>query len=174
MSRQRLFVIILIGLVLLAGGSSIRASQASVASAASAPPVAFSHQAHAQAGVQCLYCHSSATRSDVAGIPSIQECMGCHQTIAADQAPIQALADYWKRQEPIRWPAVNHLPDLVYFSHQPHLGAGLNCETCHGNVAGMTLARATTNMDMGWCLDCHLKQPQDKAARLTDCLLCHK
>jgi hypothetical protein len=38
----------------------------------------------------------------------------------------------------------------------------------------MTVARLTVNMDMGWCLDCHLEQPEEKIARLADCLACHK
>jgi hypothetical protein len=29
-------------------------------------------------------------------------------------------------------------------------------------------------MDMGWCLDCHLKQTENKVAHLADCLTCHK
>jgi hypothetical protein len=29
-------------------------------------------------------------------------------------------------------------------------------------------------MDMGWCLDCHVNQPEEKVARLADCLACHK
>jgi hypothetical protein len=66
------------------------------------------------------------------------------------------------------------MPDHVYFSHQPHLLAGLNCETCHGDVGQMDGAHLTINMDMGWCLDCHLEQPEDQVARLADCLACHK
>jgi hypothetical protein len=29
-------------------------------------------------------------------------------------------------------------------------------------------------MDMGWCLRCHLEQPQEKVARLADCIACHQ
>jgi hypothetical protein len=84
------------------------------------------------------------------------------------------VAGYWERGEPIPWVRVNAQPDFVFFSHQPHLGAGLNCETCHGDVGSMTVARPAVKMDMGWCLDCHLKQPEAKVARLADCLTCHK
>lgn len=137
-------------------------------------PIAYSHQTHVEAGVPCLFCHSSALRSDIAGIPSVQKCMGCHAIIAADSKEIQALAGYWERGEPIPWKRVNQQPDFVYFSHQAHLGSGINCETCHGDVGHMTVARPVVKMDMGWCLDCHLKQPQPEAARLSDCLACHK
>ncbi|HET7011072.1 MAG TPA: cytochrome c3 family protein, partial [Anaerolineales bacterium] len=109
-----------------------------------------------------------------AGIPSVDKCMGCHSVIAADRPTIQAVADYAERGETIPWVRVNDQPEFVFFSHPPHLGAGLSCETCHGNVRGMDVARPVNRMDMGWCLDCHLAQPEDKVARLTDCLACHK
>jgi len=142
--------------------------------AAPEQPIAYSHRAHVEAGVQCLFCHPSALRSPMAGIPSVQKCMGCHAVIEADNPAIQEVAGYWERGEPIPWVRVNAQPDFVFFSHQPHLGAGLNCETCHGDVGSMTVARPAVKMDMGWCLDCHLKQPEAKVARLADCLTCHK
>jgi c(7)-type cytochrome triheme protein len=100
--------------------------------------------------------------------------MGCHTIIATDDAEVQALASYWKRGEPIPWNRVNQQPDFVYFSHQAHLGASINCETCHGDVGHMTVDRPVVKMDMGWCLNCHLKQPEEKVARLSDCLTCHQ
>ncbi len=142
--------------------------------AAPEQPLAYSHQTHVEAGVQCLFCHSSALRLDIAGIPSVQKCMGCHTTVATDSEAVQALSGYWERGEPIPWIRVNQQPEFVYFSHQAHLGAGVNCETCHGDVGRMTVTRSAVKMDMGWCLDCHLKAPEDKIARLADCLTCHK
>jgi hypothetical protein len=29
-------------------------------------------------------------------------------------------------------------------------------------------------MHMGWCLECHFQQPEEKVTRLADCLTCHK
>jgi hypothetical protein len=142
--------------------------------AAPEQPIAFSHRSHVDAGMQCLYCHTSALRSDTAGIPSVQKCMGCHTMIATDKPAVQDLAGYWERNEPIPWNRVNAQPDFVYFSHQAHLVTVPNCETCHGDVGRMTVARSVVKMDMGWCLDCHWKQPEEKVARLADCLACHK
>ena len=166
--------IILAGLLIigaLAGG--VLLSRAQVL-AAPEQPIPYSHRAHIEAGMQCLFCHPNALRSDLAGIPSVQTCMGCHRVIKTDSPAIQPLTGYLERGEPIAWQPVNRQPDFVYFSHQPHLGAGLNCETCHGDVGRMTVARPVVKMDMGWCLDCHLGQPDEKVARLTDCLACHK
>src|SRR3990172_6269840 len=164
-------VSLLLIVVMVAGGILFTRAQIL---AAPEQPVAYSHQTHVQAGVQCLFCHSGALRSSAAGIPSVQKCMGCHAVIQTDDPVIQEVVRYWERGEPIPWVRVNVQPDFVFFSHQPHLGASLNCETCHGDVGNMTVARPAVKMDMGWCLDCHLKQPEAKVARLVDCLTCHK
>jgi hypothetical protein len=137
-------------------------------------PIAYSHQTHVEAGIQCLYCHAQATRSIIAGIPSVERCMGCHQVIATEDETVQQLASYWEKGEAIPWARVNYQPDFVYFSHRPHLGAGVNCETCHGDVGSMDVARPTQSMDMGWCLGCHTDQDPDHVARLLDCIVCHK
>lgn len=142
--------------------------------AAPEQPIAFNHQTHAEAGLQCLFCHTSALRSDIAGIPSMQKCMGCHTIIATDKPAVQVLSGYWERSEPIPWARITKQPDFVFFSHQAHLRSGENCETCHGDVGRMTVTHPVLKMDMGWCLDCHLKQDESKVARLTDCLTCHK
>lgn len=142
--------------------------------AAPKQPVAYSHKVHIDAGLQCLFCHTSALRSDMAGIPSMQKCMGCHTTIAVDNSDVKELAGYWERGEPIPWIRVARQPDFVYFSHQAHLKAGENCETCHGDVGQMTVTQSVVKMDMGWCLNCHSKQSEGKVARLADCLTCHK
>lgn len=137
-------------------------------------PLNYSHRTHVQAGIGCIFCHPSAQRSPVAGVPSLQKCMGCHQFIVSDDPAVQELQDFWKRGEPISWLRVNNQPDFVYFSHQPHLGVGLNCENCHGNVGQMDKTRPAFIMDMGWCLNCHLDQSEEKVGRLTDCIACHK
>ena len=170
MTRWLLFIPLLI-VAGIAGGVLFTRAQVL---AAPEQPIAYSHRAHVEAGVQCLFCHPSALRSPMAGIPSVQKCMGCHAVIEADNPAIQEVAGYWERGEPIPWVRVNAQPDFVFFSHQPHLGAGLNCETCHGDVGSMTVAQPAVKMDMGWCLACHLKQPEAKVARLADCLTCHK
>jgi len=170
MSRRLLLLLLIVAAAAVAGAALTRAR----ALATPAQPVAYSHRVHVEAGVQCLFCHADALRSDNASIPSVQKCMGCHAIIAPDSAVVQQVAGYWERAEPIPWVRVNQQPDFVYFSHQPHLGAGLNCEGCHGDVGRMQAARPVVKMDMGWCLACHLEQAPQKVARLVDCLACHK
>ncbi|MBE0410593.1 MAG: cytochrome c3 family protein [Anaerolineales bacterium] len=172
MNRSRLLVSLFILIIVIISGGVIL-SRAQVL-AKPEQPIAFNHQTHVEVGVQCLFCHTSALRSPIAGIPSVQTCMGCHEQIATDNPVVQQVAGYWERQEPIPWVRVNSQPDFVYFDHKPHIGAGLNCESCHGNVSTMDVVRPVVKMDMGWCLNCHLEQPQERIARLTDCLTCHK
>jgi c(7)-type cytochrome triheme protein len=163
--------------LLMAGGALVflRANQAQAAQTAptAQPPVVFSHKTMVGIGINCVFCHSGAMKSPVAGVPSVQKCMGCHAVIAADKPEIQKLAAYWQRHEPIPWPRVNTLPRFVYFSHQVHVTAGgVNCERCHGDVSQMALAQPVVKMNMGWCLDCHNQQPN--ADQLKDCSVCHK
>ncbi len=146
----------------------------STAQAAPQQPIAFNHEVMVQAGVPCLFCHTGATRSPVAGIPSVQKCMGCHQTIATTAPEIQKLTnDYWARQVPIEWVRVNQLPRFVYFSHEVHVvNAGLNCERCHGDVGHMTVTQPAVNFTMGFCLSCH--EQQKNAPQLMECITCHQ
>lgn len=169
---RRSLTVAVLGVVLVLIAAILFSRQ--VVFAAPEQPLPFSHSRHTAAGVQCLFCHSSAARSDVAGIPSVARCMGCHETIAVERPPIQQLAGYWERQEPIPWEPVTAHWDFVFFSHMAHLQAAVSCESCHGPVGSMVRTHAVEDMDMGFCLDCHLKQPEQKVARLADCLACHK
>jgi hypothetical protein len=137
-------------------------------------PIDFSHKKHDESGVQCLFCHPNVTRSDLAGIPSVERCVGCHRVIATESEEIQKVLGYWERQEPIPWEQVVEMADHVFFSHSPHYNGGVSCETCHGAVGAMEVTHAAKNMDMGWCLECHLDQPKENIVWLSDCLLCHE
>ncbi len=145
-----------------------------IASAQDDPPIPYKHQTHVEAGIQCLYCHSNAQRSPIASIPSVEKCMGCHQAIDTDDPGVQLLHQYWESGDPVVWERVNDQPDFVYFSHQPHVNAGFNCESCHGDVGQMGLAEPVMEMDMGWCLDCHEHEAPDDVEHLWDCVVCHK
>ncbi len=47
-------------------------------------PIAFSHRVHAdELQIDCQYCHSNATESRHAGIPSGDVCMRCHKFVTA-------------------------------------------------------------------------------------------
>ncbi len=169
--RRLAWVIGAVVIVLILGGAFLLF--ASGTQAAPQQPIAFNHEIMVQAGVPCLFCHTDAMRSPDAGMPSVEKCMGCHQTIVTNAPEIQKLAGYWQRGQPIEWVRINQLPRFVYFSHEVHVvGAGLNCERCHGDVGHMTETYAPIKMTMGFCLSCHEQQPN--ASQLMDCVTCHK
>ncbi|NQV46255.1 MAG: cytochrome c3 family protein [Rhodospirillaceae bacterium] len=146
-------------------------------------PIEFPHNVHADTNkINCLYCHTYARRSDVAGIPPTSKCMGCHSVIATDQPRIQKLAEYWEKGESPPWKKVHDLPDYVRFTHERHLKKFLFdnpdmgvervdevCALCHGDVKKMTVAKKQKSLTMGFCTRCH--EANDGPF---DCQKCHK
>ncbi len=141
-----------------------------------AQPIAYSHKLHAgDLQIQCVYCHSGAERGKVAGIPSANVCMNCHEYVrkgpetgTAEIAKIYKALDYdpatgiyGPNQKPIEWVRVHNLPDLAYFNHAQHVTVGkIACQTCHGQVQeNMTVASQFAPLTMVWCLDCHKTTP---------------
>ncbi len=134
-------------------------------------PIAFSHKAHVEkAGMQCVDCHTGAVARDAAGIPSIRKCMLCHQFIATDLPAVVRLTAYWDRKREVPWSRVYGFEPAaaVQFRHAPHARAGVECSTCHGDVASMTVAERAVSHTMGTCVSCHRENRADD-----DCLACH-
>lgn len=133
------------------------------------PIAEFSHALHAgQNKIPCQYCHSGARRSAVAGIPPMNTCMGCHKLVATDKDPIKFLKEKYDAKDPIRWTKVHDMPDFVRFTHQPHVLAGVECATCHGDMTKQTTAVQVAPLQMGWCVDCHMNNNAS-----ISCQTCH-
>jgi hypothetical protein len=139
-------------------------------------PVSFSHKTHAQDfAIACRFCHYYANRSTMAGIPSLSDCLSCHQLVKGSdetqQAEIAKLDHFWLLKQALAWNKVNDLPDFVFFSHQSHTQLGFACERCHGEVASLDatiVAGKIDNLTMGWCLACHVEKHQlDKNGRVS-------
>ncbi|MBI5625591.1 MAG: cytochrome c3 family protein [Nitrosomonadales bacterium] len=118
--------------------------------------------------IDCMNCHTYARRSAVAGIPPLQKCIGCHQSIESvrNKPRIQELFKYWEAKKPVPWKKVNDLPDFVRFNHERHIKRFIEqqnrptqeaCGYCHGDVKQMTVARRSKPLSMGWCASCHQK-----------------
>lgn len=126
-------------------------------------PIKFSHKVHAgQNKIDCKYCHSTATYSKSAGIPSANLCMNCHKVVIAGSRSGKFEINKIYRAEasgkPIEWIRIHKLPDHVFFSHAQHVGAGkVECQTCHGPVETMDLVKQVSDLSMGWCVNCHRK-----------------
>jgi Cytochrome c3/Cytochrome c7 and related cytochrome c len=133
-------------------------------------PIPYSHKQHLALGLQCKECHTSPEPGKQMTFPSAERCMQCHVTIAKDKPSIQKIAQYAQSKEEIPWVRVYKVLPGVNWSHQPHLAAGVKCETCHGRVAEMaTMSEVTSVTTMYVCLHCH-ELNHAKAA----CDTCHK
>ena len=124
-------------------------------------PIKFSHKVHAgQNKIQCQYCHSIASYSKSAGIPSASLCMNCHKVVIAGSRSgkfeIKKIYRAIESGKPIEWVRVHKLPDHAFFSHAQHVAAGkVECQTCHGPVETMDLIKQVSDLSMGWCVNCH-------------------
>jgi hypothetical protein len=139
-------------------------------------PIQFPHDRHVALGVQCLYCHPGAWKTASAGLPTQSKCWACHQQITKESPELDKLKEYVETGQQIPWVPVAIMPDFVQFMHRPHIAAGLNCETCHGEIGQMTVAEPQSGQNMGWCLNCHIEQAEENEAlltKLTDCTTCH-
>jgi hypothetical protein len=158
---------------------------------APAQPIAFSHKLHAGDNqVPCLYCHYGARSSRHAGIPSSSVCMNCHGILEKQTVEIEQFKEAAQLDRPlVAWVKVHNLPDFVYFNHSRHVLSGVDCKSCHGDVAKMQRIEQMKPLTMGWCLECH-RQHADiptstleraakrfseipKPATGTDCASCH-
>jgi hypothetical protein len=163
-------------------------------------PLQFDHRHHVQDdGIECLYCHSGAERTAVAGVPPTELCMGCHSQIWNTSPMLEPVRRSYFSGLPIAWSRVHLVPDFVFFNHAIHVSrARVACAECHGDVAAMALPHRERLFTMGWCLDCHARrtdsltrepalaartlppdapdQPHTLAGptRITTCTTCHR
>ena len=145
-------------------------------------PINFSHKIHAgQYEMDCKYCHSTVEKSKSASIPSLNTCMNCHKYVKAaekyngktspeiqkiynaigfDGDNMEYIEGY--DQKPIEWIRIHNLPDLAYFNHSQHVVVGkVECQTCHGPIEEMEKVYQYSNLQMGWCIDCHRERGID-------------
>ena len=150
---------------------------ARLARAAERETLPFNHRVHVAAGAQCVYCHPGVLYGPVAGIPSTAKCMGCHTNVQVRegaQATVEILLQHWSDGRPLQWEKTFDQPDFSYFSHRPHIVAGVACESCHGDVSSMARLEQTIRLNMGYCLGCHRDQSPEKVKRLETCSTCHQ
>ena len=149
-------------------------------------PIPFSHAVHAgELGIECEFCHRGVGEQAAATIPSLEQCMFCHSVVATDREPIQQLRTAYESGQGIDWVRVHRLPDHVRFIHSPHIDAGIECSTCHGDVASMSTVKQVVNLNMGTCMGCHRNtndasigannpHPINPDFASLDCAICHK
>ena len=133
-------------------------------------PIPYSHKQHLALGLDCKTCHTNPAPGKLMTFPDTARCMQCHATIAKDKPSIQKLRTYAKSKQAVPWVRVYTVLPGVAWSHGPHLEAGWNCETCHGQVRGMEqMSEVTSVTTMYVCLNCH-----EVNHAKTACDTCHK
>jgi len=128
----------------------------------------FSHDLHVNdEEVECLDCHpsdrvESSQRASDRLIPDEDACMECHDDWQEDEiceSCHTGVEPFFSRIIP---------PVEFIFSHRDHISsATLDCEVCHGDMAGITNHPPSPSMDD--CMTCHLDQQQS-----TVCQDCHE
>jgi len=133
-------------------------------------PIPFSHRVHVHSKqISCLMCHSRVIESARAGIPPLETCLLCHHRVIRNYPYIQKLREQYQQGRPIVWERVNWVPEFVYFNHSMHIIKGIDCSTCHGDVAMMDRVVPAHKFEMGFCIQCH----RDRHAT-HDCFTCHR
>jgi hypothetical protein len=133
-------------------------------------PIAFPHNKHIANGVACMTCHIGVDKGAVAGIPSVKLCMTCHEFFATDRPEVKKLTAYYNSGVDISWQRVYGFAQSAHvkFNHSPHIRAGIDCSSCHGDLANMTVAVRAVEINMGFCIKCHRAKQAS-----TDCVTCH-
>ncbi|MGI9140276.1 MAG: cytochrome c3 family protein [Gemmatimonadaceae bacterium] len=176
MKLRRQWAIVPAFFALAAIATIVSAYSGASSSAGNSPtqPVRFPHPVHVETlKMNCLYCHFSANKSPDPGMPAMSTCMGCHTVVAAGKPEIQKLAGYWTRKQPVPWVRIHKLPEYVKFPHMRHVGAGVTCQNCHGDVQKMQQVSQTQSLGMGWCVSCHIGQSDPPHRARYDCATCH-
>jgi hypothetical protein len=124
-------------------------------------PIKFSHKVHAGDNkIDCKYCHTTVEYGKSAGIPAMELCMNCHVLVRegtrSGKFEIAKVVEANEMKKPVEWVRLHNLPDHVFFSHAQHVGVGkVDCKQCHGQVQEMDIMKQTSDLSMGWCINCH-------------------
>ena len=116
----------------------------------------FSHKTHVvEEEIECADCHSNVENS-ITGkdnlMPSRESCLDCHEADEIVNFELLPVVEKYSEK----------------FSHQQHIAADENCESCHSEVIQKEIAMPYILPDMLDCMGCH----QQKAVDIR-CTTCH-
>ncbi|MDH3351409.1 MAG: cytochrome c3 family protein [Gammaproteobacteria bacterium] len=132
-------------------------------------PLPFSHKTHLAAGLPCQNCHMNAGTGEQMGFPATDTCMMCHRAIATDKPAIKKLSEYAASGEPIPWVRVYAIAPGITWSHRVHVDAGMQCDTCHGDIhEADVVAETKSTRAMATCISCH-----EVHGAAAECVTCH-
>jgi hypothetical protein len=158
-SLFKLIIVAVVGFIFFAGSFTYGlywSSYVTNSKVVQAQPVPFSHKHHVgELGLDCRYCHTSVEKAASAGMPSTHTCMTCHSQIWQNSPILKPVRDSYLKQTPIAWTRLYRLPDYVYFNHSIHVGKGIGCASCHGQMDQMPITWKNKAFYMRQCVDCH-------------------
>ena len=146
-------------------------------------PLNFSHAMHVdEVDEGCQSCHFFREDGSFNGIPTIEQCVDCHEEPMGESEDEAIFVEQYVNQDrEVPWLVYSRQPDCVFFSHAAHvIGAEMECATCHGdhgeteslrpyeynritsysrdiwghNIAGFS-KNTWDSMKMGDCARCH-------------------
>lgn len=136
---------------------------------ASAQPLPFSHKTHLAAGQACQTCHAGPDPGIKMSFPATEICMSCHRTVAKEKPAIMVLQEFSASGQQIPWLRVYEIMPGVSWNHRVHLGAGAQCETCHGDMSQVeAVAETKAILAMASCISCH-----QATEASVECVSCH-
>lgn len=136
---------------------------------APAQPLPFSHRTHMTLGLVCQMCHTNPEPGSLMTYPATETCMSCHAAIATDKSAIVSLHEFAESGHKIPWVRVYAVTPGVTWSHKPHLDAGTQCETCHGDISQTEAVSETKAiLAMATCISCHAARAAEN-----ECVTCH-
>ena len=161
-------------------------------------PFDFSHVVHNEAVDDgCESCHFFREDGSFAGVPTLEQCSGCHEEAQGEDPNEQIFVDeYVAKEKEVPWLSYSRQADCVFFSHAAHVKkAEMTCTECHGPVGesehlkvyeenritglsrdiwGQSIGGFRTNtwdsMKMDVCANCH----EEKTGSKGSCFQCHK
>jgi hypothetical protein len=147
-------------------------------------PLRFNHRKHVKdLGMTCTTCHDAPRSRSSADnlLPPATRCDGCHGSDHGDNEVRNhggerigecafCHVDY-RPGEPVRRVSIPR--PYLRFDHALHLGRGMSCEKCHGDVGETVLATRDQLPRMKGCLTCHQKATTRKGEASGACATCH-
>jgi hypothetical protein len=145
-------------------------------------PFDFNHVLHMEEVDGCESCHFFREDGTYAGIPTLEQCVDCHEEVQGDSPDEEKFVEeYVKKEKEVPWLVYSRQPDCVFFSHAAHvLKAEIDCAVCHGPVGqSESLKPYEENRITGYSRDIWgksmlgLKKHSWDRMKMDDCAECH-
>ncbi len=150
-------------------------------------PVQFNHELHMYEVYNgCESCHYFREDGTFSGVPTLNECIDCHEyPIGNTEAELNFVDNYVAQGKEVPWLIYSRQPDCVFFSHAAHVvKAEMACKTCHGPIETSTsLKPYEENRLTGYSRDIWGKELTGisffkdhvwQSMKMDDCARCHK